>query len=218
MGKLCCQLCPNLGRHHLDKWDILSANKQILRFSQRDFCHFKICKLLAIWLSNFPGYIWSLSKVWSELVRFPNPLATGSYIHGSWGTWLDPNLPLQTRDLCIVPGFAAVPQDLLQGPQGPHSPGVPSQRLCNSIVQIRIFLDLKIGGLVKRNNKSSHWFPVEIFREIIFLLFVAFFGNFGCNFYQPRCFWPFFPGCFFHWYPHKKLKYGKPRLGEFTLM
>ena len=24
-------------------------------------------------------------------------------------------------------------------------------------------------------------------------------------------------GCFFHWYPPKKLKYGKPRLGESTL-
>ena len=24
-------------------------------------------------------------------------------------------------------------------------------------------------------------------------------------------------GCFFHWYPSKKLKYGKPRLGESTL-
>ena len=24
-------------------------------------------------------------------------------------------------------------------------------------------------------------------------------------------------GCFFHWYPLKKLKYGKPRLGESTL-
>ena len=23
-------------------------------------------------------------------------------------------------------------------------------------------------------------------------------------------------GCFFHWYPPKKLKYGKPRLGEST--
>ena len=154
MGKLCCQLCPNLGRHHLDKWEILSANKQILRFSQRDFCHFKICKLLAIWLSNFPGYIWSLSKVWSELVRFPNPLATGSDIHGSWGTWLDPNLPLQTRDLCIVPGFAAVPQDLLQGPQGPHCPGFPSQSLCNSIIVRvsllnRVHLYTRFGGLFR---------------------------------------------------------------------
>ena len=24
-------------------------------------------------------------------------------------------------------------------------------------------------------------------------------------------------GCFFHWYPPKKLKYGKPRLGKSTL-
>ena len=26
-----------------------------------------------------------------------------------------------------------------------------------------------------------------------------------------------YTGSFFHWYPPKKLKYGKPRLGEFTL-
>ena len=27
----------------------------------------------------------------------------------------------------------------------------------------------------------------------------------------------YYTGCFFHWYPPKKLKYGKPRLGESTL-
>ena len=27
---------------------------------------------------------------------------------------------------------------------------------------------------------------------------------------------PFNTGCFFNWYPPKKLKYGKPRLGEST--
>ena len=26
-----------------------------------------------------------------------------------------------------------------------------------------------------------------------------------------------YTGCFFHWYPPKKLKYVKPRLGESTL-
>ena len=27
----------------------------------------------------------------------------------------------------------------------------------------------------------------------------------------------YYTGCFFHWYPPKKLKYGKPRIGESTL-
>ena len=30
-------------------------------------------------------------------------------------------------------------------------------------------------------------------------------------------FCPKYTGCFFHWYPPKKLKYGKPRSGESTL-
>ena len=30
--------------------------------------------------------------------------------------------------------------------------------------------------------------------------------------------WGYATGCFFHWYPPKKLKYGKPRLSVSTLM
>ena len=42
-------------------------------------------------------------KASNTLVRFPNPLATGSDIHGSWGTWPPIHLPAFTRlTICRV--------------------------------------------------------------------------------------------------------------------
>ena len=38
-----------------------------------------------------------------------------------------------------------------------------------------------------------------------------------CILYIYLCIWVYIQGVFFNWYPPKKLKYGKPRLGESTL-
>ena len=48
----------------------------------------------------------------------------------------------------------------------------------------------------------------ELINEAYFAIYRYFVWVFGVFFVQ---------GVFFHWYPPKKLKYGKPRLGESTL-
>ena len=67
-----------------------------------------------------------------------------------------------------------------------------------------VLLMLKLGVL----GGSSH------FELLVFVRGMLVFCNiFSCSSFDSL----YIQGFFFHWYPPKKLKYGKPRLGESTL-